>query len=218
MFEKRTPIASVQGLQRVIASTTRCLFAGREELMNEKSTGAGVRETDQRLARQSSPSSGSPFRMLERFADEMDRLFDDFGFGRSWMSPRFARYGMPSRSSATTLWWPAIDVFHRNNELIIRADLPGLKKEDLKVDVTDEAITVSGERRGEQEQEHGGVYRSERTYGSFARTIPLPEGTITDQAKAVFKDGVLEITVPAPPEQVNRGRRLEITESAAPRK
>jgi len=109
-------------------------------------------------------------------------------------------------------------VTQQNNELVVRADLPGLKKEDISVDVTDNEITISGERRKEQDTEQGGVYRSERSYGSFARTIRLPEGTMSDQAKASFKDGVLEIRMPTPPEQVTRGRRLEIKESTDPKK
>jgi HSP20 family protein len=103
---------------------------------------------------------------------------------------------------------------HEKDELVVRVDLPGMKKEDVCVDVTDNNITISGERQAEQETERGGVYRSERSYGSFCRTIPLPEGAITDQAKATFKDGVLEIRMPAPPEQVTRGRRLEISEAS----
>ena len=69
-------------------------------------------------------------------------------------------------------------------------------------------------RKREHEEEKGGVYRSERSYGSFHRQIPLPEGAITEQAKANFKNGVLEITMPAPPEQVRRGRRIDITEES----
>jgi HSP20 family protein len=105
-------------------------------------------------------------------------------------------------------------VFHRNDELVVRADLPGLKKDDVKVDVTENGITIRGERKREHEEEREGLYHSERSYGSFYRLIPLPDGAITDQAKAKFKDGVLEITMPAPPEHVRRGRRLEITEEA----
>jgi HSP20 family protein len=84
----------------------------------------------------------------------------------------------------------------------------------VKVDVTDCAVTIQGERRREREEEQAGVYRSERSYGSFYRAIPLPDGAIADQAKASFNNGVLEITMPAPPEQVNRGRRLEINEGS----
>jgi HSP20 family protein len=151
-----------------------------------------------------------PFRMMDRFADEMDRVFDDV-FGRSWLAPRSTRGWLrSSRPSELEAWTPDVEVFHRNNELVVRVDLPGLTKDDIKVDITDNRLTLQGERKREHEEERGGVYRSERTYGSFYREVPLPEGTIPDQAKASFKDGVLEITMPAPPEQVRRGRRLEI--------
>ena len=145
--------------------------------------------------------------MLDRFADEIDRMFDQFGFGRL--------RGRSDDMSDFLTWTPRIDVTQRNNELVIHADLPGLTKDDIKVDVTDDAVTIQGERRREHEEDRGGVYRSERSYGSFHRVVPLPEGTIADQAKASFKNGVLEIVMPAPPEQVSRGRRLEITESGA---
>jgi HSP20 family protein len=161
---------------------------------------------------------GNPFRMLEHFANEMDRVFDDFGFGRGGLTARIgSRLGAPWRGGATDwqAWAPDIEVFHRNNELVVRADLPGLSKDDIKVDVTEDGITVQGERKREHEEEREGVYRSERSYGSFRRVIPIPEGAMTDQAKANFKDGVLEITIPAPPEQVRRGRRLEISEGAS---
>lgn len=148
----------------------------------------------------------NPFGTLQRFADEMDRIFDDFGFGRHALAS-----SLPG-TAATQLWSPEIDMFQRNNDLVIKADLPGLKKDDVKIDVTDKAVTIHGERRAEREEEREGVYRCERSYGSFYRVVPLPEGAITEQAKASFTDGVLEITMPAPPEQVTRGRRLDIAE------
>jgi HSP20 family protein len=162
----------------------------------------GTRRTG--LAR---PWSGdvSPFRSFQRMADEMDRMFDEFGFGSRWLSPF-------SRQSGADMWAPQIDVFQKNNELTIRADLPGLKREDVTVDITDQAVCIQGERKHEREEDREGYYRSERSYGSFYRTIPLPEGAITEQAKASFKDGVLEITMPTPP--ASQGRRLEITEGA----
>jgi HSP20 family protein len=100
----------------------------------------------------------------------------------------------------------------KNNELTIKADLPGLKREEVSVDITDDAVCIQVERKGEREEEREGLYRSERSYGSFCRVIPLPDGAITDQAKANFRDGVLEITMPAPP--ASKGRRLEIAEGA----
>jgi HSP20 family protein len=168
---------------------------------------------DQQSITRRDPAWGGPFRMLERFADEIDNVFDDFGLGRSWLSQRGSRLW---RSVET--WTPAVEVHQQSNELVVRADLPGLKKEDISVDVTDAAITISGERRQEQESEKGGFYRSERSYGSFSRTIRLPEGAMADQAKATFKDGVLEIRLPAPPEGVTRGRHLEIKEGTETKK
>jgi HSP20 family protein len=162
-------------------------------------------------------STGDPFGFLQRFSDEVDRLFDDFGVGRRSFGFPFGRTRLTQRGRGAQggldVWNPDIDVFHRGNELVIKADLPGLKKDDVKVEVRDDAVVIQGERRAEREEEREGVYRKERSYGSFYRAIPLPEGTITEQAKAAFKDGVLEITVPAPPE-ATRGRRLEITEGS----
>jgi HSP20 family protein len=160
--------------------------------------------SNQPLARRQS-ALGGPLHMLERFADEMDRMFDEFGLGRGWS--RLSHLG----GEATT-WTPRIDVTQQNNELVVRADLPGLNKDDVKVDVTDDAIVIQGERHHEHEEDRGGIYRRERSYGTFYRAIPLPDGAIADQAKATFKNGVLEVRMPAPPEQVTRGRRLEITE------
>jgi HSP20 family protein len=178
--------------------------------MAEKHT-AMARGEERRPAR---VEAASPFQMLERFAEEMDRVFDDFGFGRSWLTPRFGRSWLRElRTGRAAAWMPDIEMFSRNNELVIRADLPGLTRDDIKVDVTEDCLTIQGERKREHEEEQGGVYRCERSYGSFYRELPLPEGAITEQAKAAFKDGVLEVTMPAPPEHVRRGRRLEITET-----
>jgi HSP20 family protein len=145
----------------------------------------------------------SPFASIfNRWNDEMDRLFDDFGmpFGRN-----------RSMARQQGEWLPQIEVTERGNDLVVRADLPGIKKEDVHIDISDNVLTIQGERRQEHQEERGGWRRSERSYGTFYRTIPLPEGAITDNAKAAFKDGVLEITVPAPPREVSRGRRLEIS-------
>lgn len=147
--------------------------------------------------------AGNPVRGFQRLAEEMDRMFDDFGIGRRWTEPL-------SRVTGMDAWAPEIDIFQKNNELTIRADLPGMKRDEVSVDITDDAITIQGERKRESEEEREGFYRSERSYGSFCRVIPLPEGAMTEQAKANFRDGVLEITMPAPP--AAKGRRLEIGE------
>jgi HSP20 family protein len=163
---------------------------------------------NQQLSRRQT-ALANPFRMLDRFASDVERMFDEFGLSRGW-----SRFGGSDERMA---WAPQIELSQRNHELVLRADLPGMSKDDVKVDVTDDAITIQGERRREHEEDREGYYRSERSYGSFYRTVPLPDGAMTDQAKATFKDGVLEIRMPAPPEQVTRGRRLEITESSKTR-
>jgi HSP20 family protein len=143
----------------------------------------------------------SPFGSLfDRWNDEMDRVFEDFGFGRNWLT----------RGQRTLGWSPQIEMFQRGNDLVVRADLPGLKKEDVHAEISDDVLTIQGERKQEREEEREGVYRNERTYGSFFRTIPLPEGTIADSAKASFKNGVLEIVLQAPPSEVRKGRRINI--------
>jgi HSP20 family protein len=91
----------------------------------------------------------------------------------------------------------------------VRADLPGTREEDIRVELLDNALVIAGERRSEREEERGKVFRSERTYGTFRRTIPLPEGADTDDATASFANGVLEVRVKVP-EQKQRRRQLEI--------
>jgi len=167
---------------------------------------------ERRMARREPVRAGGPFGLLERFAADIDRVFDDFGFGR-WQS----REWDDTPRSGSSMWAPAVEVFQRDHDLVVHADLPGMNKDEVHVDVTDSNITISGERRQEWENEREGVYRTERSYGSFCRSIPLPEGAITDQAKATFKDGVLEVTIPAPPEQA-RARRLEIKEGTEAKK
>jgi HSP20 family protein len=141
-------------------------------------------------------STLSPFSMMRRFADEMDRMFEGFGF------PNVERLG-PWTSAERFL--PEVEIFERDGKLVVRADLPGLTKDDVKVDIMEDAIILEGERKYEHEEREEGVYRSERGYGRFRREIPLPEGVKTDTATATFKNGVLEITMDAP--QAAKGRR-----------
>jgi len=153
--------------------------------------------------------SGNPFEIMQRMSDEMDRLFEDLGFGRS----RLLRSAYGGASPAPT-WSPRIEAFQDGDRFIVRADLPGVKKDDLEVNLTDDAVTIQGERQQEERDERQGYYRSERSYGSFYRAIPLPEGVIADSCHANFKDGVLEITLQAPPHEVSRGRRVDIGDSS----
>jgi HSP20 family protein len=110
-------------------------------------------------------------------------------------------------------WAPPVETFQRGSEFVVRADLPGVKKDEITLHVTDNILTIEGERRSEREEQGEGYFRSERSYGAFCRTVRLPEGAIADTAKATFADGVLEVVVEAPPHEVSRGRRIEINES-----
>jgi len=147
---------------------------------------------------------------MRRMMEDLDRMFEDFG------SARGSRGDMPDvggRGGLAMDWTPAVEMFERDGQLVVRADLPGLSPEDVRIEVTDDSLTIEGERRSEMEvEEEGGVYRSERTYGRFSRIIALPEGVDPDGAQARFDNGVLEITIPLP-EQTGR-RRIPIQGSA----
>lgn len=175
-------------------------------------------QRNQTLARRGlAPQSyaGGPYEFMRRMNDEMDRMFDrvfeDFGLSRRAMTPR-GLFG--DLSAGEAIWSPRIEAFQKEDKFIVRAELPGLKKDDVEVNVTEDAIVIQGQRKHEQEQQREGFYHSERSYGSFHRAIPLPEGVIADSAQASFKDGVLEVTLQAPPSEVSRGRRLEIKEGS----
>lgn len=121
----------------------------------------------------------SPFTLMRQFTDEMDRMFRGWGDG-----------------AKANEWSPAIDVQRCDGKMVVAAELPGLKREEVKVEVTDEALIIQGERKREHKEDHEGIHRWERNYGHFYRALPLPEGAQTDQAKAELKDGVLKVSVP----------------------
>jgi HSP20 family protein len=151
----------------------------------------------------------SPFQLFRRLSEQMDEMFDR-AFG-GFSGTALSRRASPS-FAAPQLWAPRIEAFQRGDEFVVRAELPGLKRDDVRVNVTDDSLVIEGERRDEFENTHGDVYHSERAYGSFYREIPLPEGTITDKAEASFKNGVLEVKLHAPPREVRRGRSVDVTE------
>lgn len=172
-----------------------------------------------------SPASilGDPFGMMRSFMDQMDRFLDDFaglgGLGRSRQpnvpSPRSfsgaAQGQAPGQGQSMGFWYPQVEVSEKGGNLVVCADLPGLRREDVQLEVHDDYLILEGERRNEREESQAGLYRTERSYGRFYRTIPLPQGTNPDQVRASFKDGVLEVTVPMPTrEEQQRGRRIEI--------
>jgi len=136
--------------------------------------------------------SRSPFAMMRELADEMDQMFRGVSTGAEIQA-----------------WAPAMDVERCNGNLVLSAELPGMKKEEVKVEVTDDALVIQGERKQEHKEDHEGYHRWERSYGRFYRSLPLPEGAKTDQVKAELKDGVLKVSIPVP-ELAKKSRQIPV--------
>ena len=149
----------------------------------------------------------APFGLLRQMTSELDRMFDEpLALPTPWFSDK-------------AMWAPKVDVFEKDNRLITRVDLPGLKKEDVKVEVEDGYLTLSGERQLETTENKDEIYRAEREYGSFYRAVPLPVGVKVEDIKATFDNGVLEVAVPLPAAVVeNKARRIEVKDPASPPK
>ena len=148
----------------------------------------------------------NPFTLMQRLSAEMDRMFGAFGKGRL-PNVRFGRGGEIG-------WSPEREVYERDNQLVVCVDLPGMKKDDIHVEITDDALVIQGERQHEFSSTQEGYQRSERSYGSFYRTVPLPDGIDPEQMRASFQDGVLKVTVPLPQQQQkHQSRRIEIQDS-----
>lgn len=153
------------------------------------------------------PSSGGrdPFALLRQMTSELDHAFDDWS---SFRWPSFRSFTTPGSFA----WSPKIDVFARDNFLVTRVDLPGMKKEDVTVEMTDGYLTLSGERKRETEEKKDNFYRTEREYGSFYRSVPLPEGVKLEDVKATFTNGVLEVSVPLPAKPEAKTHKVTIDE------
>lgn len=141
-----------------------------------------------------------PLQVMRRMSEEMDQIVDKF-FAR----PGFIRPQPPSAAA----WTPAVDVAQAGDKLVISAELPGVARDDVHVEVKNDRVTIEGERRQQHESTTQQVHRSERSYGHFYRVIALPEGAQPEAASAAMHDGVLEITVPLP-DGGRRGRRIDI--------
>ena len=146
-----------------------------------------------------------PRRALSPF-EEMDRMFEDF-FPRSWMRP--FRWEWPSLGEMAKPFegkMPKVDVIERDDEVVVKAELPGVEKKDLDVSVTETSVTIKGTTSHEEKEEKGDYYRCEISRGAYARTVALPSYVDADKAKASFKDGVLELTLP----KVEKSKRRSI--------
>lgn len=144
-----------------------------------------------------------PVRELGTIQSEMNRLFNSF-------------FDTPTTANGTTFrrWIPAMDLVETDGAFVLKADLPGLSESDVNIELEDNVLTISGERKSEHQDRKAGYYRVERSYGSFRRSLTLPEGVEADSVKATFANGVLEVTVPKPVQQAPR--KVQITVAGTP--
>jgi HSP20 family protein len=136
-----------------------------------------------------------PMRELTGLQSDVNRLFNSF---------------FEASDGGARRWTPAVDVIETDRHLMLKADLPGLSEEDVQIEVADNVLTISGERKNETEERKEGYYRLERAFGSFSRSLTLPEGIDADNIEATFDSGVLDVKVPKPeevkPRRVSIGR------------
>jgi len=154
------------------------------------------------LVKTERPGYLSPF-------DEMDRWFE-----RSFRSP-FSFFGpsvLPNlRITDIDELSPSIDVFEEGSDLVMKADIPGVSKDDIDIHVENDVLTISGEKKKEEKIEKDNYYRYERSHGSFCRRFALPEGTDTEKIKANYKDGVLNIRIPKSETVEKKTKKISVT-------
>jgi HSP20 family protein len=138
---------------------------------------------------------------MASFRDEVDNLFN-LAFGRFSGVPAEPERGLQFLEG----WFPAVDVYEDKDNLVVRAEVPGMKKEDIEISLHEGFLVISGERKGQEKQEGAEIYRSERWLGRFNRTISLPCSVVPDKIKATYTDGILTVSLPkaeeAKPKQI----------------
>ena len=130
-----------------------------------------------------------PIRELDSLQGDMNRLFD-----------RFFEGGRTANGSTARRWIPAMDLVETEDHLVLRGDLPGMTEDDVDIEIKDNVLTVSGERKSESEDKREGYHRVERSFGSFSRSLTLPQGIDPERVDAKFENGVLEVQIPKPAE------------------
>jgi HSP20 family protein len=150
------------------------------------------------------PRFADPLDMFEELRDELARLWGQ--------RPLLARSTTrPFAPLITGTWVPRMDIYEHNGHLTIKAELPGMKKEDIKVELHEGDLLVTGERKAESEVKEEDYYRLERAYGSFYRRLPLPFEVKSEQIKATYKDGVLEIQIPQPAQAAPAAKKIAVS-------
>ncbi len=148
-----------------------------------------------------------PFDLFTDLQTEMSRLWS-----QTWpFGPWPMAQPMPRLFEMPTTWTPRMDVFEKNGNLIVKAELPGVKKEDIQVTLDQGNLIIGGERKAESEIKKEDYHRIERSYGSFYRRLPLSAEVKTDQIKATFQDGVLEVRIPKPMQEKPQPHKIAIT-------
>lgn len=141
-----------------------------------------------------------PFREMTSLQERMNRLFSDV----------LARSPVGEEEITRGAWVPAVDIYEKNECLVIKAELPGIRKEDVTVEVEDNTLTLKGEKKFESDVKEESYHRVERSYGSFQRSFTLPATVDQAKVKAVFKDGILEITLPKVEEAKPKQIKVEV--------
>jgi HSP20 family protein len=147
----------------------------------------------------------NPFSMLRRFNEELNRAFLQPG-----SSPRGRGDDL-----SNVMWVPAIEVAQQNGNFVVSAELPGVQDADVRVEVSEDALVIRGERRVQREEEDEGLRRTEIQYGEFYRLIPLPDGADPEKAKAELQNGVLRIVVPVEQAQQSQPRQIPVETSSS---
>jgi len=144
------------------------------------------------------------------------RAFSPFSLMR-WLFDGQQDLAREDRGMNEMLFVPDVEVTQRGDSFIVKADLPGMSSDDVRVSVDDDAVVIEGERRSEHEEEDEGVWRCERSYGRFQRVIPIPDGADPETAEARFDNGVLEVSLRAP-QRKREGRELDIKSGSSPQR
>jgi HSP20 family protein len=159
-----------------------------------------IKKKTKELTKVEHPRFLSHFHDMERWAE--DFLKRPFSLFPTW----WPRVRMPEIEEVV----PSIDIYEENNDVVVKAELPGMKKEDIDIELTEDVITLSGEKKKEEKVEKKNYYSIERSYGSFTRSFRLPADVKTDKADAQFKDGILEIKIPKTEEAKKRKIKVSV--------
>lgn len=141
-----------------------------------------------------------PFRDIITLRERMDRMFED----------SLSRFRMPEEATMPTFWSPSVDIYETDENIVLKAELPGVDKKEVSVEVKDNTLILKGERKREKEVKEENYHRVERSFGTFMRSFSLPVSVKQDQVKAKFKDGVLEVTLPKAEEAKPKQVKVEV--------